>query len=122
MTEERDKSFESQCHKWIQALINKRIDLQMVKMDCSDLLELSELLDLCDDSEREFYQDRLTLLIEQLSYYIQSDELIENETNTVLRFDVWSENPQRPFRICGLEDLSGKLKTQASGRRKICTR
>ncbi len=81
LTEERDKSFESQCHKWIQALINKRIDLQMVKMDCSDLLELSELLDLCDDSEREFYQDRLTLLIEQLSYYIQSDELIENETN-----------------------------------------
>lgn len=82
LTEERDKSFESQCHKWIQGLINKKIDLQTVKMDCSDLLELSELLDLCDDSEREFYQDRLTLLIEQLTYYIQSDELIENETNT----------------------------------------
>jgi hypothetical protein len=39
-----------------------------------------------------------------------------------LRFDVWSENPQRPFRICGLEDLSGKLKTQAYRRRQICTR
>jgi hypothetical protein len=63
LTEEREKSFESQCHKWIQGLINKKIDLQTVKMDCSDLLELSELLDLCADSEREFYQDRLTLII-----------------------------------------------------------
>ena len=82
LTEEREKSFESQCHKWIQGLINKKIDLQTVKMDCSDLLELSELLDLCADSEREFYQDRLTLIIEQLTYYIQSDELIANENDT----------------------------------------
>lgn len=82
LTEEREKSFESQCHRWIQSLINKKIDLQTVKMDCSDLLELSELLDLCADSEREFYQERLTLLIEQLSYYIKSAELIENENDS----------------------------------------
>ena len=81
LTEEREDSFESQCHRWIQSLINKKIDLQTVKMDCSDLLELSELLDLCADNEREFYQERLTLLIEQLSYYIKSAELIENEND-----------------------------------------
>ena len=81
LTDEKEKSFESQCHSWIQSLLNKKIDLNTVKLDCSDILELSELLDLCADSEREFYQDRLSLLIEQLSYYIKSAELIENEND-----------------------------------------
>ena len=79
LTEEREKTFESQCHRWIQNLLNKKIDLRTVRLDCSDILELSELLDLCADGEREFYQDRLTLLIEQLGYYIKAAELIENE-------------------------------------------
>ena len=79
LTEEREKSYESQCHRWIQNLLNKKIDLRRVRLDCSDLLELSELLDLCADGEREFYQERLTLLIEQLSCYIKAAELIENE-------------------------------------------
>ena len=80
LTEEREKSFESQCHTWIRNLQNKRIDLRVVRLDCSDLLELTELLDLCADGEREFYQERLTLLIEQLGYYIEAAELIENES------------------------------------------
>ena len=79
LTEEREKSFESQCHRWIQNLLNKKIDLRTVRLDCSDLLELSQLLDLCADGEREFYQERLTLLIEQLGCYIKAAELIENE-------------------------------------------
>jgi hypothetical protein len=81
LTDETEKSYESQCHKWIQNLLNKKIDLNVVKLDCSDILELSELLDLCADGEREFYQERLTLLIEQLSYYIKSAQLIENESD-----------------------------------------
>lgn len=40
-------------------------------MDCSDILELSELLDLCSDAEREYYQERLTTVIEQLGYYVK---------------------------------------------------
>ena len=40
---------------------------------------LSNLLNLCGPTEREFYQERLTLLIEQLGYYIRAAELIENE-------------------------------------------
>ncbi len=79
LTEEREKTFESQCHRWIQNLLNKKIDLTTVRLDCSDILELSELLDLCADGEREYYQERLTLLIEQLGYYIKAAELIENE-------------------------------------------
>lgn len=79
LTEEKEKSFESQCHKWIQNLLNKKIDLKAVRRECSDLLELSDLLNLCGPTEREYYQDRLTLLIEQLGYYIRAAELIEND-------------------------------------------
>ena len=79
LTEEKEKSFEFQSHRWIQNLLNKKIDLKAVRRDCSDLLELSNLLNLCGSSEREYYQDRLTLLIEQLGYYIKAGELIENE-------------------------------------------
>ena len=64
LTEEKEKSFESQCHRWIQSLLNKKIDLQTVRRDCSDLLELSDLLNICSYNERDFYQERLTLLIE----------------------------------------------------------
>ena len=79
LTEEKEMSFESQCHKWIQSLLNKKIDLQTVRKDCSDLLELSELLNICSYNEREYYQERLTLMIEQTGYYIRAAELIENE-------------------------------------------
>ena len=79
LTEEKEKSFESQCHRWIQNLLNKKIDLRVVRRECSNLLELSDLLNLCGPTEREYYQDRLTLLIEQLGYYIRAAELIEND-------------------------------------------
>ena len=79
LTKEKEQSYESKCHKWIQGLLNKKIDLLTVRNDCSDLLELSELLNICSYNEREFYQERLTLLIEQISYYIKAAELIENE-------------------------------------------
>ena len=81
LTEEKEKSFESQCHRWIQNLLNKKISLSTVRRECSDLLELSDLLNLCGSTEREFYQERLTLLIEQMGYYIKAAELIENESS-----------------------------------------
>lgn len=79
LTEEKEKSYESQCHRWIQSLLNKKIDLQTVRRDCSDLLELSDLLNICSYNERDFYQERLTFLIEQTGYYIRAAELIGNE-------------------------------------------
>ena len=79
LTEEKEKSYESQCHSWIQNLLNKKIDLMSVRRDCSDLLELSDLLNICSNNERDFYQERLTLLIEQMGYYIRAAELIDNE-------------------------------------------
>lgn len=79
LTDERESSFDVLGHKWIQNLIAKKVDLKSVRRECSDLLELSELLNLCSPTEREYYQERLTLLIEMLGYYIKAEELIENE-------------------------------------------
>jgi len=81
MTEEKETTFNSQCHRWIQGLLNKKIALETVRRDCSDLLELSDLLDLCSETERDVYQNRLTHTIEQLGYYIKAAELIDNEAN-----------------------------------------
>ena len=83
LTEEKENSFEIQCRRWIQNLLNKKVDLQTVRRDCSDLLELSDLLNICSYNERDFYQERLTLLIEQMGYYIRAAELIENEGSEV---------------------------------------
>ena len=83
LTEDKERSFESKCHRWIQSLLNKKVDLQTVRRDCSDLLELSDLLNICSYTVRDFYQERLTLLIEQIGYYIKAAELIESELENV---------------------------------------
>lgn len=81
LSEEKEQSFESQCHKWIQSLLNKKIDLQIVRTDCANLLEMSNLLNLCSNNERDYYQERLTFLIEQIGYYIKAGKLIDDETS-----------------------------------------
>lgn len=103
LTEEKEKSFESQCHRWIQSLLNKKIDLQTVRRDCSDLLELSDLLNICSYNERDFYQERLTLLIEQMGYYIRAAELLDNETkgNSEDTPKVFIDNLLNKLRVSG---------------------
>ena len=81
LSEEKEQSYESQCHKWIQSLLNKKIDLQIVRTDCANLLEMSNLLNLCSNNERDYYQGRLTFLIEQIGYYIKAGKLIDDETS-----------------------------------------
>ncbi len=103
LTEDKEKSFELQCHKWIQNLLNKKIDLQTVKKDCSDLLELSDLLNICYYNERDFYQERLTLIIEQIEYYIRAAELINNDSNENVKdnSDHFIKNLFNKLRISG---------------------
>lgn len=76
LTDENEESYEEQCHVWIGHLIEGNVDLRKVRGDCFDLLELSDLLDLSGNSQREFYQVRLTELIELIGYYIKAGELI----------------------------------------------
>ena len=90
LMEEKEKSFESQCHNWIQSLLNKKIDLRIVRIDCTNLLELSDFLNICSYNERDFYQERLTKIIEQLGYYIRAAELLENQAK-----DDIEDTPQR---------------------------
>lgn len=81
LTDERETSFDVLGHRWIQSLLGKKADLMAVRRECSDLLELSDLLNQCGPTEREFYQERLTRLIERIGYYIKAEQLIENEKN-----------------------------------------
>lgn len=102
LTDEKECSFENQCHKWIQSLLNKKIDLHLVRKDCSFILELSDFLDMCDSiEERDLYQNRLTILIEQIGYYIKADELIANESGENV------EENAKSF----VDNLLAKLKT-----------
>ena len=100
LTEEQERPFETLCHNWIQTLRNKKADLSVVRRECSDLLELSELLNVCSDAEREYYQQRLTVLIEQIGYHIKADELISNE--------VEGDNTEGPKQF--IDTLINKLK------------
>lgn len=77
MSEVEDKTFESECRKWIGSLETQHLDLKSVRIDCAKFMEESDFLSLCNDFEREIYQQRLTVLIDLLSYYIEADKLLE---------------------------------------------
>ena len=74
--DEKDKDFETLCFRWIQGLLNKKTNLHVVCDDCRNLLEMSDLLNMCGDIEREYYESRLTIIIEQLDCYIKAEEHI----------------------------------------------
>lgn len=76
MSEVEDKSFEAECREWIHDLENDKQDLETIRRDCTRFMEESDFFGLCNPMERENYQQRLTLLIELLGYYIKADNLI----------------------------------------------
>lgn len=79
--DEKDKDFETLCFRWIQGLLNKKTDLHVVCDDCRNLLEMSDLLNMCGDIEREYYESRLTIIIDQLDCYIKAEEYIAVENS-----------------------------------------
>lgn len=107
LTDEKDESFEEQCHQWINSFINSGYDIQAVRDDCSNLLELSALLDLCGAAQREFYQNRLSALIELLGCYIDAQHIIDNGTSEAfvdslfnkLRISGFVYQPDKNFHI-----------------------
>lgn len=101
LSEEKEQSYESQCHRWIQSLLNKKIDLKIVRTDCANLLEMSNLLNLCSNNERDYYQERLTFLIEQTGYYIKAAELIENESSGNNTPSQFVDNLYEKLRVSG---------------------
>ena len=75
--DEKDKDFETMCFRWIQGLLNKKTDLHVVCDDCRNILEMSDLLNMCGESEREYYESRLTVIIDQLDCYIKAGEYLD---------------------------------------------
>ena len=85
MMREKDRSFEDECRSWIGLLNNAGCDLRQVRNDCTYFLEQTSFLSLCNAAEREFYQERLTMMIEFLGYYIKANQLLEEgEENTFI--------------------------------------
>lgn len=100
LTEEKDMSFDSLCHEWIETQIEMQQDLCVIRQDCKNILEMSNLLDSASYTEREMYQQRLTTIIEMIGYYIIAKELLNTAEEE-------SEDNAQQF----IESLLMKLKT-----------
>ena len=78
MTEMEDKTFENECRNWIDELRQSNVNLEQVRDDCANFMEQSDFLGLCNPTEREHYQQRLTQIIDELGYYITADKLLSD--------------------------------------------
>lgn len=78
MSEVEDRSFENDCREWIRTLKAAGQDLEIIRHDCTRFMEESSFFGLCSIVERDYYQQRLTLLIELLDYYIKAGKLAES--------------------------------------------
>ena len=77
LTDDNDLSFDRHCHQWIHTLIEMQQDLNSIKADCKNILEMSKLLDSSSPSERDVYQERFTIIIELIGYYIVAKDLLQ---------------------------------------------
>ena len=104
---EKDKPFEEECRQWIGTLNNAGCDMEQVRNDCIRFLEQSSFLSLCNPAEREFYQDRLTIMIELLGYSIKANEMLEDGSGNVFIDNIFEKlkssgyvfHPQKNFNI-----------------------
>ena len=80
MTEVEDKTFGGECRQWIEELRKDECDLTQVKADCGQFMEESDFLSICNTTERELYQQRLTFIIDSLGYFIEADKLLADGT------------------------------------------
>lgn len=71
-------AFDEECHRWIRSLIDSKADLTSIRKDCFIFLEESIFLSICKPAERDFYQQRITKLIEMMGYYIKANKLKED--------------------------------------------
>ena len=53
LTDDHDLSFDRHCHQWFHTLIEMQQDLNAIKADCKNILEMSKLLDSSSPSERD---------------------------------------------------------------------
>lgn len=75
MEEVEDSSFESECRNWINSFKDDSQTLETIKHDCTAFMEDSDFFSSCTPTERDYFQQRLTLLIELLGYYSRANQL-----------------------------------------------
>lgn len=77
-------SFDSECHRWIheEASLHGKTkeELAEIRTICQDVLETTPMLKRCTQKERNVLEERFSILIEQLGYYISAMEFVEEGT------------------------------------------
>ena len=104
---ERECPFEDECRQWIASLNNAGCDLKQVRDDCTRFLEQSAFLSRCNPSQREFYQDRLTVMIELLGYCVKANDMLHEGTDDAFIDGIFQKlkssgfvyHPQKNFNI-----------------------
>ena len=81
----RSDLFDLECHRWITELAEgKTIEevqpmLLEIRERCLDTLQGKDLLPRCTEAERTLLEQRFTVVIEQLGYFIQAIDIVKEE-------------------------------------------
>lgn len=79
-------AFYAECHQWVLNIAKKSEDtpglLSTIRNQCKDLLERSELLKNCSsDTERDFFQNRISFIVERIGYFIEAQNMLQDSDN-----------------------------------------
>ena len=86
LSNESHGAFNAECHQWVLN-IAKESDSQpglltTIREQCKNLLERSELLKNCSsDNERDFFQNRITFIIERIGYFVEAQKMLKESEN-----------------------------------------
>lgn len=104
---ERENSFEDECRHWIASQFGANSSLECRKADLMRFMEQSSFLTLCNPSEREMYQQRLSLIIELAGDFIFANRLLQDKEEEdyvdslfgKLRLSGYVYKPERAFNV-----------------------
>lgn len=107
MSPDRGGSFEDDCLHWISQLRRAGVALDQVERDCTQFVECSRFLALCNPVERQLYQQRLSSLVELLGCNVEADRLLReqrapqfvDELLAKLRLSGFVFRPMRNFNV-----------------------
>jgi len=86
LSNESQGSFNAECHQWVLSMAKESDDkpglLTTIREQCKNLLERSELLKSCSsDTERDFFQNRITFIIERIGYFVEARKMLQDSEN-----------------------------------------
>ncbi|MBR3091440.1 MAG: ATP-binding protein [Bacteroidaceae bacterium] len=86
LSNENHGSFNAECHQWVLDIAKESESkpglLPAIREQCKNLLERSELLKNCSsDTERDFFQNRITFIIERIGYFVEARKMLSDSEN-----------------------------------------